>query len=65
MAERFPYGGQAVMEGVMMRGLHRASVAVRSPAGQIVIRDRELNLERRSFGVGYHCCGAFSFWAMP
>ncbi|MFD3162933.1 DUF1385 domain-containing protein [Herpetosiphon sp. NSE202] len=49
MAERFPYGGQAVMEGVMMRGLHRASVAVRSPSGQIVIRDRELNLARRVF----------------
>jgi len=49
MAERFPYGGQAVMEGVMMRGLRRASVAVRAPDGQIVIRDRELSTARRIF----------------
>lgn len=33
----------------MMRGLRCASVAVRAPDGQIVIRDRELNLERRIF----------------
>ena len=44
---RFPYGGQAVIEGVMMRGLHQASVAVRAPDGQIVYRDRPLNFARR------------------
>jgi uncharacterized protein YqhQ len=44
---QFPYGGQAVLEGVMMRGLHQATVAVRAPDGQIVYRDRPLNLERR------------------
>ena len=49
MAERFPYGGQAVMEGVMMRGLRRATVAVRAPDGQIVIRERELKTDRRIF----------------
>lgn len=49
MVERFPYGGQAVMEGVMMRGLRRAAVAVRSPDGVIVLRERELNVERRTF----------------
>jgi uncharacterized protein YqhQ len=46
MAERFPYGGQAVMEGVMMRGLQRAAVAVRAPDGQIVIREQSLNTSR-------------------
>ncbi len=46
-APKFPYGGQAVMEGVMMRGLHQATVAVRSPGGQIVFRDRPLNIARR------------------
>lgn len=33
----------------MMRGLQRATVAVRAPDGQIVIRDRELNSQRRTF----------------
>src|SRR5690242_16476837 len=36
------YGGQAVMEGVMMRGRRWASVAVRSPSKQIVIRSERL-----------------------
>lgn len=35
------------MEGVMMRGLRQATVAVRSPDGRIVYRDRPLNLTRR------------------
>lgn len=37
------------MEGVMMRGLRRAAVAVRSPNGEIVIRERDLSAERRMF----------------
>src|SRR3712207_5390138 len=45
---QFPYGGQAVIEGVMMRGLRQATVAVRAPGGQIVYRDRELNAGRRT-----------------
>jgi uncharacterized protein YqhQ len=45
---RFPYGGQAVMEGVMMRGLRQATVAVRTPDGTIVYRDRALNVARRT-----------------
>ena len=32
----FSYGGQAVIEGVMMRGSKSLSVAVRSPSGEIV-----------------------------
>ena len=32
----FSYGGQAVIEGVMMRGSRSLSVAVRSPSGEIV-----------------------------
>ncbi len=32
----FSYGGQAVIEGVMMRGSKTLSVAVRSPSGEIV-----------------------------
>ena len=30
------YGGQAVIEGVMMKGRHRAVVACRNPKGEIV-----------------------------
>jgi uncharacterized protein YqhQ len=40
---KFSYGGQAVIEGVMMRGAHTAAVAVRDPKGQIVVHETELN----------------------
>jgi uncharacterized protein YqhQ len=45
--KRFPYGGQAVLEGVMMRGLRQATVAVRSPAGDIVFKHEPLDVARR------------------
>jgi uncharacterized protein YqhQ len=32
------YGGQAVMEGVMMRGAHLSAVAVRRPDGEIAVK---------------------------
>ncbi|MBN1642694.1 MAG: DUF1385 domain-containing protein [Anaerolineae bacterium] len=37
------YGGQAVMEGVMMRGAKAVVVAVRAPNGQIVSHSQPLN----------------------
>ena len=40
---KFSYGGQAVIEGVLMRGAHTAAVAVRGPDGQIVVTERQLN----------------------
>jgi uncharacterized protein YqhQ len=39
----FNYGGQAVMEGVMMRGSKAMAVAIRAPNGQIVVRSEPLN----------------------
>jgi len=42
------YGGQAVIEGVMMRGPRYMAVAVRDPAGQIVVHREALN------GAIYH-----------
>jgi uncharacterized protein YqhQ len=39
----FSYGGQAVIEGVMMRGAHRAAIAVRDPNGEIHIKEEPLN----------------------
>jgi uncharacterized protein YqhQ len=43
MAQQFNYGGQAVLEGVMMRGSHRMAVAVRTPDKKIVVHDEEIN----------------------
>jgi uncharacterized protein YqhQ len=40
---KFYYGGQAVMEGVMMRGRHSAAVAVRRPDGAISVYEEFLN----------------------
>ncbi len=37
------YGGQAVMEGVMMRGSKAMAVAVRKPDGEIVLHTEPLN----------------------
>ena len=44
MASRRPtYGGQAVIEGVMIRGQNNISVSVRNPSGDIVTRTKPLN----------------------
>src|SRR5260221_11501178 len=37
------YGGQAVIEGVMMRGRYKGAVAVRNPQGEIVVYEDSLN----------------------
>ncbi len=39
---KFYYGGQAVIEGVMMRGRKRMAVAVRAADGQIVVHEEPL-----------------------
>lgn len=36
------YGGQAVIEGVMMRGKHAAAIAVRRPDGEIEVKEESL-----------------------
>lgn len=44
MAERMPsYGGQAVMEGVMMRGASSVAIAMRAPNQEIVIHKEKLS----------------------
>jgi uncharacterized protein YqhQ len=40
---RFNYGGQAVIEGVMMRGSKSLAVAVRDPKGEIVMHTEPVN----------------------
>ena len=42
---RFNYGGQAVIEGVMMRGSKALAVAVRDPRGNIVIHTEPVNAQ--------------------
>jgi len=42
MPEKTYYGGQAVMEGVMMRGRTTMAVAVRAPSGDIAVYHEEL-----------------------
>jgi uncharacterized protein YqhQ len=42
--EKLPsYGGQAIIEGVMMRGQNSVAAAMRSPDGEIVIHDESLS----------------------
>jgi uncharacterized protein YqhQ len=42
LGKRFHYGGQAVIEGVMMRGRGNVAVAVRRPNGEIALRREPL-----------------------
>ncbi len=41
--KQFSYGGQAVIEGVMMRGAHKAAIAARDPQGNIIVHEQPLN----------------------
>ena len=40
MDEKLHLGGQAVIEGVMMRSPHAMAIAVRKPSGEIVVDER-------------------------
>lgn len=46
--KQFSYGGQAVLEGVMMRGQHQATVAVRCPSGEIAYKHFPLDAQKRT-----------------
>ena len=54
--ERFFYGGQAVIEGVMMRGRHHYAVAVRLP------RTGEILIDRGELRAGLY---THPFWKLP
>lgn len=51
MGTNFQYGGQAVIEGVMMRGPNSVAVAVRKPDGEIVVetQPQELLWQKHKF----------------
>ena len=40
---QFSYGGQAVIEGIMMRGAHSFAVAARDPEGHIIVHESPIN----------------------
>lgn len=40
-------GGQAVIEGVMMRGPHKLAIAVRKPDNEIIIEEKPLDKKRK------------------
>jgi uncharacterized protein YqhQ len=46
ITDHFAYGGQAVLEGVMMRGRRELAVAVRAPSGEIVVWSDEVQSSR-------------------
>jgi uncharacterized protein YqhQ len=49
MNEKMPsYGGQAVIEGVMMRGAHAVAIGMRAPNKEIVVHTEELGSIYRS-----------------
>lgn len=48
MSEKFSYGGQAVLEGVMMRGRKGISVAVRKPDGKITMYKKVMGENKKA-----------------
>ena len=49
--ERMSVGGQAVIEGVMMRGKDKVAVAVRQPDGNIVVDVKDVNSIRDKYPI--------------
>src|SRR5215471_5488906 len=63
---KFYYGGQAVMEGVMMRGRRSVAVAIRRPDGSIYLYEEALNprlYQNRLFRLPF-LRGVFLLWEM-
>ena len=57
------YGGQAVMEGVLMRGKRNVAMAVRAPSGEIVTYEEELpNLYRSKWMKIPFIRGVIGLW---
>ncbi len=58
------YGGQAVIEGVMMRGRYKVAIAVRNPRGEIVVYEDDLNptLYRSALTQLPFVRGALTIW---
>lgn len=51
LSKNFYYGGQAVIEGVMMRGRTSMAIAVRKPSGGIQVKEDEVGSITRRFPI--------------
>lgn len=58
----YHYGGQAVLEGVMIRGRRAMAVAVRAPSGQIVLHEEVLPPSGRRWTRWPFVRGIHSLW---
>ena len=59
---RWHYGGQALLEGVMIRGRQVMAIAVRNPQGEIVLHDERLPDPGRSWKTWPFLRGIFGLW---
>ena len=48
-AKKTSIGGQALMEGIMMRGPKKSAMAVRNPQGEIVLEVTDISTGKRPF----------------
>lgn len=55
-------GGQAVIEGVMMKGVDSIAIAVRKPDGEIVLKKQELKSNRKTISKIPVLRGVFAFF---
>ena len=68
-AKKTSIGGQALMEGIMMRGPKKSAMAVRNPQGEIVLEVTDISTGKRPFitkipGLQYVESG-FSYGFIP
>jgi uncharacterized protein YqhQ len=54
---KFYYGGQAVIEGVMMRGRKSVAAAIRRPDGSIYLYEEALN--PRLYRIVFFACHSY------
>ena len=59
---KWHYGGQALLEGVMIRGRQVMAIAVRDPQGEIVLHDERLPDPGRSWKTWPFFRGIFGLW---
>ena len=59
---KWHYGGQALLEGVMIRGRQAMAIAVRNPKGEIVLHDEHLTVPAQPWTRWPFLRGLFSLW---
>lgn len=63
-AALLPYGGQAAIEGVLMKGTEHAALAVRRHDGRIEVMDRKVNVRFAALSKTPLVRGFFILWDM-